>query len=88
MPEFGGVAHETIRVLGKPRKQHRLINIIMPTKNIKNFRVQKIYHPKIQFQIGGHLYYWNNRRSKNELDNLEKMVIYLNSLSQEIDKQI
>lgn len=84
MPEFGGVAHEEIRVIGKPRKQHRLINIIMKSNKIKNFRIQKVYHPKIQFDIGSHIYYWNNRRSEKELENLNDMVKYLNTLTQEI----
>ena len=85
MPEFGGMAHEEIRVIGKPRKQNRLINIVMRTKNIKNFRVQKVYNPKIQFDIGSHVYYWNNRRSENELKNLDDMAEYLNTLTEEIN---
>lgn len=85
IPEFGGMAHEEIRVIGKPRKQNRLINIIMKSNKIKDFRVQKVYNPKIQFDIGSHVYYWNNRRSETELDNLNGMVKYLNTLTQEIN---
>ncbi len=85
MPEFPGMAHESIRVIGKPRKQNRLINVVIRTKLIKNFRVQKVYHPKIQFDIGSHFFYWNNRRSKNELKELEQMVKYLNTLTEEIN---
>lgn len=84
MPEFGGMAHEEIRVLGKPRKQHRLINIVMKTKRIKDFRVQKVYKPKIQTIVGSHVYYWQKRRSNNELDELEKTTKYLNTLTEEI----
>ncbi|WP_299611172.1 hypothetical protein [uncultured Aquimarina sp.] len=87
MPEFGGMAHEEIRVIGKPRKQNRLINIVMKTKKIKNFRVQKVYSPKIQFDLGSHTYYWKNRRSENEIENLNEMVKYLNTLTEEINKK-
>ena len=85
MPEFGGTAHESIRVIGKPRKQKRLITIVMRTKLIKNFRIQKVYHPKIQQEIGSHSFYWHNRRSKTELENLENMTKLLNSLTEEIN---
>lgn len=85
MPEFGGMAHESIRVLGKPRNQKRLINIVIPTRLIKNFRFQKVYNPKIQTEIASHIYYWNNRRSKTELKDLRKMIEYLNTLTEEIN---
>lgn len=84
MPEFGGTAHESIRVLGKPRKQKRLINIIIRTYLIKNFRIQKVYNPRIQSEIGSHHFYWTNRRSESEMKNLNKMVEYLNTLTEEI----
>jgi hypothetical protein len=84
MPEFGGMAHESIRVYGKPRKQKRLINIVIKTRLIKNFRIQKVYNPKIQSEIGSHHFYWTNRRSESELENLNKMVEYLNTLTEEI----
>ncbi len=83
IPEFGGMAHENIRVIGKPRKQKGFINIVLRTKMVTNFRVQKVYHPKIQFEVGSHIYYWNNRRSKNELKNLEEMLKHLSTHSQE-----
>ncbi|CAL2075584.1 conserved protein of unknown function [Tenacibaculum sp. 190524A02b] len=85
MPEFGGMAYESIRVLGKPRRQNRLINIIIRTRAIKNFRIQKVYNPYIQNQIGSHFFYWNNRRSENELKNLKEMINYLNTLTEEIN---
>jgi len=85
MPEFGGMGHESIRVLGKPRKQRRLINVVIRSRLIKNFRIQKVYHPKIQEVVGSHIFYWHNRRTKTELKNLEKMVVYLNTLSNEVE---
>lgn len=43
IPEFGGMGHESIRVIGKPRGNSAMINIVIPTKRIKNFRLQKVY---------------------------------------------
>ncbi len=86
MPEFAGMGHEEIRVIGKPRKQDRMINIVMSSRKIKDFRVQKVFHPKIQFDIGSHMYYWQNRRSERELENLNELVIYLNTLTEEINE--
>jgi hypothetical protein len=84
MPEFGGMAHESIRVLGKPKNQKRIINIILRTRLIKNFRIQKVYNPKIQTEIGNHSFYCNNKYSKTELKNLKEMTKYLNTLTKEI----
>lgn len=84
IPDFGGMAHESIRVLGKPRKQKRLINNIINTRLIKNFRIQKVFNPKIQSEIGSHHFYSTNRRTKSEMKNLNKMVEYLNTLTKEI----
>ena len=45
--EFGGNGHEHIRVMGKPRKSSRLIDVVISTSLIKKFRMQKVYDPKI-----------------------------------------
>ena len=86
MPEFGGMAHESMRVLGKPRKQKSLINIVINTRLIKNFRVQKVYNPKIKFVIGGHHYYRNNH-SISKQKYLNQMAIYLSTMTEEITKE-
>ena len=44
---FGGGGHEFVRVLGKPRKSFRMIDIVFPTNYIKNFRLAKVYEPRI-----------------------------------------
>ena len=84
VPQFGGVAHEVIRVLGKPRKQKRLINIIIDTKLIANFRIQKVYSQYILSELGSYPFYWDSRSSKSELKELNRMVDYLNTLTEEI----
>lgn len=83
IPEFGGMAHENIRVIGKPRKQTRLIDIVMDSKRIKNYRIRKVYSSNIRSKIGSH-YYWNNENSIELLKDLDELVIYLNTLTEEI----
>tara|TARA_Y100001954_G_C15346403_1_gene377098 strand:+ start:83 stop:511 length:429 start_codon:yes stop_codon:yes gene_type:complete len=77
MPEFTGSAHEKIRVIGKPRKSKKLINVVINTRHITNLRIQKVYDPKIQNVIGSHIFYWTNRREKKEFQKLEEMVNHL-----------
>ena len=43
LPEYGGMAHEMMVVLGTHRKSKRLIKIAISTKRIKNFRVKTVY---------------------------------------------
>ena len=44
---YGGMGHENIRVMGLPKNSFTMIDIVIRTAYIKNFRVQKVYDPKI-----------------------------------------
>ncbi len=44
---YGGMGHQEVRVMGKIRKSSRMIDVVMRTCYIKNFRMQKVYHPKV-----------------------------------------
>ena len=44
IPEFGGMAHENITVIGIPRRSRKHIKVILPTRLIENWRVKKVYH--------------------------------------------
>jgi hypothetical protein len=44
---YGGMGHEHIMVLGKPRKSFRMIEVVMRRSYIKNFRIQKVYSKRI-----------------------------------------
>jgi hypothetical protein len=44
---YGGDGNEHIRVLGKPRKSGRMIDVVIRTGFIKNFRLQKTYEPRV-----------------------------------------
>lgn len=46
-PHQWGDGWERIRVIGKPRHQRNLIMVVMPSKLIDNFRIQKVYSPTI-----------------------------------------
>ena len=81
MPEFGGTAHEVIRVLGKPRKKKRMISIIIPSRHIKNYRIQKIYHPHAIRILKGHVFYWNRNTTPNWMAEIESLTHYLNTLT-------
>ena len=44
---YGGMAHDYLRVMGKPRTSFRMIDVVIKATYIKNFRIQKVYQPKI-----------------------------------------
>lgn len=44
---YGGMGHEEVRVMGKHRKSFRMIDIVIRTRYIKNFRVRKVYDPYV-----------------------------------------
>ena len=44
---YGGMGHEQVRVFGKPRKAFRMIDVVIRTSYIKDFRLQKVYDPKV-----------------------------------------
>lgn len=83
-PEFFGIANANIRVLGKPRKQKRLIDVVIQTHLIKNFRVKKVYVPQVKEVIKNHSYYSQYRGQKDEVANLDKLAHELGKLTKEI----
>ncbi len=46
-PTRWGDGYENIKVIGRHRKSHRFISIVMPSKLIRNWRLQKVYNPFI-----------------------------------------
>ncbi len=71
------MAHENIRVIGKPRGSRRMINVIIPTKRIKNFRLQKVYSDSLFEKISEQTPYRVNnsyRLSKKELVDILDIV--------------
>ena len=77
IPEFGGIAHEQIRVVGRPRNSNSFISVIIPTKRIKKFRLQKVYSPTVFELISEyHIYRVNNtyRLSYEELSEIMELL--------------
>lgn len=85
-PEFGGDGHEHIVVIGKPRKLHKLIEIIIDSNKIKNVRLEKIYSPYLKEKIQNNFYYqnWKKDGEEKELLSLDNIINFLNTLSVEI----
>lgn len=75
---YGGMGHEQVRVLGKPRKASRMIDVVMGTKFIKNFRLQKIYAPRVIAFLKKH------SQSANADEFAKHSLNFLNSCSIEI----
>ena len=44
---YGGNGDQNIRILGKPRKSFRMVDVVIRAFYIKNFRLQKVYEPRI-----------------------------------------
>ncbi len=42
---YAGMGHENVRVMGKPRKSFKMIDVVIRRTYLKNFRVQKVYAP-------------------------------------------
>ena len=70
---FGGIGHEQVRVLGKPRKSFRMVDVVIATKYIKNFRLAKVYEPRIIDYIDKHQWADNTQEiAKWMIDDLNK----------------
>ena len=44
---YGGMGHEKIVVIGTPRHSRRYVEIVIRSKHVKNFRMQKVYKPAV-----------------------------------------
>jgi len=85
LPEYGGMGHETMVVLGIPRKTRRFIKIAIPTKRIKNFRIKTVYKPLAIGYIRENWFYEGWRKEKPKVKDVQEFVNYLNALTEEID---
>ncbi len=85
-PEYAGTAHDAILVMGQPRKQRGLITITINSKYIKNYRLKKIYQPKIKEIIRNHHFYQTYSDEEMQGKEMQRFIDYLNSLSEEISE--
>jgi hypothetical protein len=68
-----------VTVFGKPRKSFKMINIIIDTNYVKNFRMQKVYIPQVLEFISdiGHNYDYD----EESLNTLNKMNVEIDEAS-------
>lgn len=83
-PEFGGSGHESIRVLGKPRKAKKLINVVIPTRLIENVRIKKVYNKKVIALIENNGYY-QLAKEKGMEDRIERFIDLINNKTEKIE---
>lgn len=78
LPEYGGMGHERIPVLGIHKRSKRYIKVVIATKRLTNFRVKQIYKPMFISYIRENVYYdsW-----KKESDNLKRLNYFAAMLS-------
>jgi hypothetical protein len=76
---YGGMGHGQIRVYGKLRHSFRMIDIVIRASFIKNFRLQKVYNPKILAFLNKY-----NDYAIDSNDGIETHINTLNSSNDEI----
>lgn len=84
IPEFGGMAHESIRVIGKPRGSRVMINILIPTKRIKNFRLQKVYSNSLFDKISEQSIYRVNKSYRLSIKELQDIMKVIKTYTEEL----
>ena len=66
-PISWGDGYEDIKVIGRHRKTSKNINIIIPSKLITNWRIQKVYHPFILKSMRLNRGWNNSEKDKNTI---------------------
>lgn len=82
---YGGMGHENIVVIGRPRHTRKYIEIVTARKYVENFRLQKVYHPTILKKIEqSNWSWWGNTDAAR--DHLIKTLEWLNPEKAELAK--
>lgn len=69
IPEFGGKGHDRITAIGIPRKKRRHIKVILPTRLIENWRIKKVYHPRVVKILDKNWWWGDSEGSKKDIMN-------------------
>ncbi|HRI26715.1 MAG TPA: hypothetical protein PK239_11555 [Chitinophagales bacterium] len=64
-PSLWGDGYEDVKVIGRHRKSKTYISIIMPSKYITNWRIQKVYSPYIRSTMQANYGWRNSDEDKN-----------------------
>lgn len=81
IPGFGGLGHERIKVLGKPRNQNRLINVVIQFSLLKNYRLAKTYSPNIIEKLTSSPFYLTLKQDAGTKQYLQEIVDSFNNES-------
>jgi len=73
-PALWGDGYENIKVIGRPRSSQKFITVIVKAKYIKNWRLQKVYHPYIIKKMKESEGWDNTERSQKEISAMVKWL--------------
>ena len=62
---YGGYGHEKVLVIGQPRKQCGLIEVVIPRRYITNFRIQRVYKPAVLKRMAESEHEWWGNTEKD-----------------------
>jgi len=85
-PKYPGMAHESIEVMGVPRKSKKLITITIASNRIKNFRLKSVYKQAIIEQIDENYLYNTWKMENPKRKEINSFLKHLNSMTEEIDE--
>lgn len=88
IPEYGGMGHESIPVIGLPRKKRKKIEVTINSKMIKNVRVKKTYNSKLIERIKENHFYSHFNEFENEFEMLNDFAKSINDNNKEISTSI
>ena len=82
---YGGMGHESVLVIGKPRHSYGYIEIVIARKYVENFRLQKVFKPAVLERMNQSKWeWWGNTDSAR--DELIKILEWLNPEEAEREK--
>jgi hypothetical protein len=84
IPEYGGMGHEKIPIIGLPRKKRIKIKVTIDSKLIKNVRVKKTYDTKLIEIINENYFYSYLNKQENEFEMLEDFAKSISEKNKEI----
>ena len=62
---YGGRGHKRIMVIGVPRHSRNYIEVVIPSKYVENFRIQKVFKPALLKRMENSNYEWWGKTDKD-----------------------
>ncbi len=86
-PAQWGDGFEKVVVIGKPRHGSKLIEIVMPSERIENFRLKKVYKPEVldQMEASDHHWWDDSDKDREEIASLAESI---NNYSKKDDENV